>query len=201
LRESTTLTAVTVLVALSLVPAILIYWLFGTLSSADVTWASENVKLGGPVAAFFAILLCLFVFYSRLVQIKPPHEDRLARPFVGRWLATSHANVSKRVATSIVDALLTDNGMLILSGNLKNEDGKEIGNWETNEVFCTPTGLAYRYVMTDRVPTADNTSMAFCTLRIDARDKRNRPTRLSGIWDVIGSRHHDGTVELVRIDE
>ncbi len=196
MRERVTLTAIAVLVALSLLPAVLIYWLFGILSSAEVAWASDKVKLGGPIAAFFAILLLLYGFYSRLMGT-PTRESDVAQPFVGRWLAKSSSNASGRTATSDVDAQLTDGGRLALSGNLRDQSGKVIGAWDTKEVFCTPTSLAYRYVITDRV--SGNTTIAFCTLRIQERDKSTRPTRLSGDWDVIGPKHHDGTVELERV--
>jgi hypothetical protein len=196
LRERTSLVAVTVLVILSVVPAILIYWLFGALSSADVAWASDKVKLGGPIAAFFAILLLLFAIYSRLMGTRTREYD-LAQPFVGTWRAVAHSNASGRVATSNVDAVLADGGILVLSGDLQDQNGKLIGSWSTKEVFCTPTGLAYRYVIIDRAGTTD-TSIAFCTLRIVKRDKSGSPIRLSGTWDVIGRIHHDGTVDLER---
>ncbi len=138
MRERTTLTAIAVLVGLSLVPAVLIYWLFGTLSSADVSWASDKVKLGGPIAAFFAILLLLYQIYSRQTG-QTTRESDVARPFVGRWLATSYSNDSGRTATSDVDAILTASGELALSGNLRDQAGKVIGDWDAKEVFCTPT--------------------------------------------------------------
>jgi hypothetical protein len=200
LRERRTLAAVAVLVVLSLVPATMIYWLFGALSSANVAWASDKVKLGGPIAAFFAILLLLYRMYSRLMTTESRDSD-LAQPFVGRWRATSHSNVSGRDATSDIDAVLTGDGMLALSGNFRDQDGKDIGDWDSKEVFCTPSRVAFRYVITDKGAAEDNTNIAFCTLRIAARNKSGRPTRLSGTWDVIGPRHHDGTIELERADE
>lgn len=195
MRARTNLMAIATLVGVSLVPAVLLYWLFGTLSSADVRWASSSVKLGGPIAAFFATLLLLATIYFKLMG-PALSELEVAEPFSGQWRLSSKSNASGRVATSLVDAQLTTDGKLLLSGNLLDADGKDIGEWDSKEVFCTPTGLAYRYVITDKV--SKQTTIGFSRTRITKRDKRKRPTQLSGIWDVIGANHHDGTVELKR---
>jgi hypothetical protein len=168
MRERKILTAIVVMAVVSLVPAFILYYWFGTLSSANVSWAGDTVKLGGPAAAFFATFLLVFWIYDRLMG-KPTQERDVALPFVGRWRATFQSD-SGRTLTGIVDASVTDAGKLSLGGDPMDQTRKEVGEWEAREVFCTPTSLAYRYLFVDKVPLVNSTTFGFCTLRIRAFD-------------------------------
>lgn len=197
MRERNTLLSIAALVGISLVPAVLLYWFFGTLSTADVRWANSTVKLGGPVAAFFAVLLLTCTIYFKLMGAGLS-ELAVAQPFAGQWKLTSKSNGSGRIATSLVTAALTPDGRLELSGNLLDPTGKEIGEWDSKEVFCTPTYLAYRYVITDKV--SGQTTIGFSRTTIVKRDRRKNPIQMTGTWDVIGADHRDGTIEFKRAD-
>jgi hypothetical protein len=196
MRERNNLIALVVIAVVSLVPTCVLYYWFSTISSADVSWADDKVKLGGPIAAFVAIFVVLSAFYNRLMAA-PTNERDVAEPYVARWRATFKSETG-RTLTSIVDANLTDAGKLLLGGDLKDQAGTDVGEWEAREVFCTPTSLAYRYLFIDKVPSVDGTTLGFCTLRIEAFNKKKQPRRLTGNWDVIGPKHHGGTIELVR---
>jgi hypothetical protein len=154
------------------------------------------VKTGGPIAAFIAIFMLVFAGYVRLMA-EPTSERDVAEPYVGRWRGTFKSETGQ-TRTSLIDATLTDAGKLLLSGDLKDQAGRDVGEWETREVFCTPTSLAYRYLFNDKVPTVDGTTIGFCTLHVEEFNKKKQPGRLNGNWDVIGARHHGGTVELLR---
>src|SRR5262245_32223151 len=76
------LTILSILVGLSLITTIALFLLFGELNSAIIE--KPTLKLGGPVAAFFAILYLLWRIYKGVRLIDNPLELRL-QPLVGQW--------------------------------------------------------------------------------------------------------------------
>src|SRR6187402_3438796 len=91
------------IVLFALIPSILMYLLFVG-NSATVEWLDGNVSLGGPIAAFFALLLLLNWMYGKIQRRREEALDRsLAKikPFVGPWqIITESTGVSNRKAMS-----------------------------------------------------------------------------------------------------
>ena len=197
-RTRTLLIAICVIVAVSLAPAVLLYLLFGSLSSANVSWLNGDVKLGGPIAAFFATLMFLYRFYARYARTADDAAE-MAAPYAGKWHVTAQSSKNQRKASSDIEAIIGANG-LSFSGNFLDTAKKPVGEWKTEYVFCAPTGLAYKYWLTDGSSGAKQNWIGFCTLYVAKRGKSARPSRLEGTWDVIGPEHHDGTIAFERQD-
>jgi hypothetical protein len=155
------------------------------------------VKLGGPVAAFFATMMFLAWFYARTMKTVGAAAD-LAAPFAGGWHVSATSNKNKRQASSDIEAIVGDDEHLSFSGNFLDAAGKPIGEWRTENVFCATNGLAYKYWLTDGFAPSKANWVGFCTLFVKTRGEDGRPTCLEGTWDVIGPEHHDGTITFTR---
>lgn len=194
-----TLVTVCIVTAVSFGVAAGLYALFGQLNSAEVTWASDNVKLGGPIAGFAATFLLLMKYIERLSSRMVSARDSSA-PYEGVWhISSISTGASSRVSSSNINARVDEAGRISMSGNLLDEKDQPIGEWSTKEVFCSPDGIAYRYQLTDRKSISSKTWEGFCSVHVEKRDKKGRPVTMQGTWDVIASKeHHEGTISFKR---
>ena len=190
-----------VLGAVSFAVAAGLYLIFGKLNSAEVHWATEEVKLGGPIAGFAATFLLLAWFENRSTKDKDFIENwRVSAAFAGSWRITSKSSgPGARQTFSNTVARLDENGHISFKGSLLDGAEQPIGSWRSNEVFCTHDGFAYSYTLNDKLATGSNVSLGFCSVLVTQRDNKHRPTILTGNWDVIGSKeHHDGSIQFER---
>ena len=194
-----TLVTVCVVAAVSFGVAAGLYSLFGKLNSAEVKWASEGIKLGGPIAGFAITFYLLMKYVERLASHMVSARDASA-PYEGSWrLSSRSTGASTRVGFSNVTARVDEAGRMSMAGSFLDDKNQPIGEWSTNEVFCSPDGLAYRYQLTDRKSAEEKNWAGFCSVHVEKRDKKGRPIRMVGNWDVIASqKHHEGTISFER---
>jgi|SRR5262245_4664897 len=141
------LTVLSILVGLSLITTIALFLLFGELNSAIIE--KPTLKLGGPVAAFFAILYLLWRIYKGVRLIDNPLELRL-QPLVGQWQIESESNVSGRKASSSTTIDLDDGELRIYGGTffMVTADGSKggaIGDWSVEMAVSDGRRLKYFY--------------------------------------------------------
>lgn len=190
------LLVVTTLVALSLAPAVLLYLLFGELSTASVE--RTGVKLGGPVAAFFVALYLLWSIYQKMQKADNPAETRLM-PLTGRWRIESRSATSGRKASSQTKMAL-EGGELQISGGtffalgVDGRAGDAIGSWTVEMAVSDGRRLKYFYSLTDNLAQHSNWKGL---VEVAWQDNAS-PATLSGTWEVMGKEHHQGTITLVK---
>lgn len=186
------------LVIIALIPAVLLYLLFGDINSA--TFEKTGVKLGGPMAAFFVVLLLLWRMYKHMLANDNPLESQLA-PLEGCWQLESVSNGSKRKASSET-AIELDDGELRISGGTffalspEGSRGNPIGNWSVEMAVSDGRRLKYFYHLTDNLAQQSSwKGLVEATLQDDGK----QPVFV-GTWQVLGSgkEAHAGTITLTK---
>lgn len=182
------------LVAISLVPAVLLYMLFGDLNSAAID--NTGLKLGGPVAAFFVVLSFLWRMYKFMLTRENPLESRM-EALTGSWQLESTSGHSQRKARSettikIDDGELRIDGGTFFAVNNDGSKGNPIGNWSVEMAVCDGRRLKYFYHLTDNlVQQSSWKGLVEASLQEDAGQPE-----FVGTWQVLGKEAHAGTIIL-----
>jgi hypothetical protein len=184
-----------VLVGLSLIPAVLLYLLFGSMSSATVE--RSGIKLGGPVAAFFVALWLLWRMYKEMRLVESSLET-LLRPLVGNWRIDSASPDSGRKAVSSTAIAFQDGGLQIAGGTFftagaDGARGAAIGDWSVEMAVADGRRLKYFYTLTDKLST-QSTWKGLVEVAADGGSAKT----LEGTWQVLGKEHHSGTITLTK---
>lgn len=181
-------------VALSLAPSVLLYQLFGSLNSAF--FEQLPIKLGGPIAAFFATMVSLWKMYRSSVNDDNRAELRLA-PMLGNWSIHSRSSQSGKQAVSETK-IENDGGELSIEGGTffqvekNNVKGPPIGDWTVDMAVTDGRRLQYVYTLND-MAYGGRVWKGFVSLTLMTQGK---PVVLSGVWQVFGPEYHRGTIEL-----
>jgi hypothetical protein len=172
---------------LPLVPALLLYGLFNSQNSA--VYDKAGLKLGGPAALYFALLLLALRYVSRWRPVSDPLE-KLKKVLVGAWDIESRSAGSRRVATSIATFGIEDDELRLSGGSIK-EQGEPIGSWSPDRLILDRErdGVIYVYELIDVNSTARWRGLMELTLVRTAT-----PICMEGTWEVIGPDYHRGTV-------
>jgi hypothetical protein len=185
------------LLVLSLIPAILLYLLFGKLNSANVQWTGKQVvELGGPVAFFFITLWFLWHMYKHMNATDNPLESQLG-PLGGTWEVEASSTESGRKARSGTGIALQDGELRISGGTFfdiaaDGARGEAIGSWNVEMAVSDGRRLKYFYTLTDML--ADHsTSRGLAELTL--QDDSPIPT-FYGNWQVIGKEIHAGVITM-----
>ena len=191
----TRLSILLTLVIVSLIPAILLFLLFGKLNSADLIWAGDQrLQLGGPVAAFFITLTTLWQMYKGMRTIENPVEEKL-KNLVGSWEIESRSSGHGRKARSVTTIALDDGELCIKGGTffdvaVDGSKGDAIGDWTAEMAVSDGHKLKYFYYLTDSLATSP-TRKGLVELVLQENIKI--PT-FHGTWQVIGKESHSGTI-------
>lgn len=169
-----------------LVPALLLYGLFSSQSSA--TYDNAGLKLGGPVALYFVLVLLAFRYVGRWRIASDPFE-KLKKDLVGAWDVEAVSAESGRVAASLATFSIEDDELCLSGGSFK-EQGKTVGRWSPDRLILDRNrdGLVYLYELKD--VSANNTWRGLMELTL-VRSKS--PLCMEGTWEVIGPNYHRGT--------
>jgi hypothetical protein len=171
-----------------LVPAVALYELFTSQNSA--TYDNAGLKLGGPVAAYFALLLLALRYIDKWRTASDPLEH-LKKDLVGAWdIKSTSKGTSGRVADSIATFTMEDD-KLRLSGGSITEQEEVIGSWTPDPPILDPDrdGVVYLYELTDVEAVVTWRGLMKVTF-----DRTKSPLCMSGTWEVIGPDYHRGTV-------
>lgn len=188
-----------ILILLSLIPAILLFLLFGQLNSANVKWTGhQEVQLGGPVAAFFVTLTSLWQMYKHMTTKDNPLEAKL-EALRGTWEVEARSGGGGRTAYSETGIGISDGELRISGGTFFDvaaggARGKAIGSWNVEMAVSDGRRLKYFYALTDML--ADRSTwrgLAELALQEDSPT----PT-FSGNWQVIGKEIHVGEITMKR---
>jgi hypothetical protein len=174
-----------------LVPAVLLYELFNSLNSASVIQTNQGVKLGGPAALYF-VLLILALRYVNRWRNKTDPLAKLRKDLVGTWDVNSvSSNDRKAVSTS---SFRLDDDNLILAGGSFVENGKTIGTWTPDHIILDRDRdkVIFLYDLKDTAAAVDWRGLMELTVG------RETPLVMRGTWEVIGQNHHSGTVTFVK---
>jgi hypothetical protein len=190
------LSVLAALVALSLVPAVLLYLLFGELNSATVE--KTGLKLGGPVAAFFVALYGLWKMYKGMRSVDNPFESRL-QALVGAWQIESKSSESGRKATSSTKIALEEGELRIDGGTFfavgtDGSQGDAIGSWSVEMAVSDGRRLKYFYSLTDNLASHSTWKGLVEVAAPDDSDVQG----FQGTWQVLGKEHHRGTISITR---
>lgn len=189
------------LVIIALIPAVLLYLLFGDINSAS--FEETGVKLGGPMAAFFVVLSLLWRMYKHMQAKDNPLESQLA-PLEGSWQIESTSNHSQRKASSETDIAMDDGELRINGGtffaiNADGSRGKPIGNWSVEMAVSDGRRLKYFYHLTDDLAQQSSwKGLVEATLQ----DNDKHPFFI-GTWQVLGQgkETHAGTITLKKLEK
>lgn len=184
------------LVLFALVPAVLLYYLFGVLNQAGVEWSGKSVQLGGPVAAFFAVLWFISNMYFK---ISPPNPlEKQLKSLVGNWIIESDSYESGRKAYSTA-VMKVENGSLHIEGGVFREEaikgekeGKVIGDWGSEIAVFDGNHLLYLYTLTDRKAVQSTWKGV---VRASLSVSEGVPSFV-GIWQVFGPIFHEGEIRI-----
>lgn len=183
-----------VLVILSLTPAFLLYNVFGSLNSAF--FEQLPIKLGGPIAAFFATLVTLNGMYRSSVNDENLAKTKL-RPMLGNWTIHSYSTLSGKAAISET-TIENDNGELSIKGGTffqvqpNKSRGPAIGDWTVDMAVTDGRRLQYVYTLNDMAANG-HVWKGFVTATLASE---RRPMVLEGVWQVFGPEYHKGTIRL-----
>lgn len=177
-----------------LVPAVLLYELFSSLNSASVIQDNEGVKLGGPAALYFVLLVVALRYVNKWRTLMDPLA-KLKRDLVGTWDVTStSSNGHKAVSTS--EFRLDDNDLTLVGGSFVEED-KTVGLWTPDHIILdkSPEQVIFLYDLKDASAGVNSRGLMELTMGSE------KPRTMQGNWEVIGKNHHSGTVTFVRRDK
>jgi len=184
------------LVLLALLPAVLFYYLFGELNKAGVEWSGKSVQLGGPVAAFFAILWFLGNMFRKM---SPPNSlQKHLEGLAGAWAIESESQASRRQARSTT-VMKIENGALRIEGGVfrevanEGDEGKSIGDWNTEIAVFDGYRLLYVYNLSD-----SQLEQWKGVVRASLNTIEKTPT-FDGTWQVFGPRVHQGKIHMKKL--
>ena len=185
-----------VLMVLSLTPSILLYYLFGSLNSA--VFDQLPIKLGGPIAFFFAFFLKLGGMYRDSVKDDNDSARRLD-PMLGNWTINSRSAISGKQASSET-MIENDDGELSMKGGTfflieqNGSRGLAIGDWTVDMAVTDGRRLQYVYTLND-MTNHGRVWKGFVSVTLVSE---RRPLLLEGVWQVFGSEYHNGTIQLCK---
>jgi hypothetical protein len=176
---------------LPLVPAAVLYGLFNSQNSA--VYDKEGLKLGGPAALYFALLLLSLRYVNKWRTVADPLE-KLKRLLVGAWDIESVSAGSQRAAASIATFAIQDDE-LRLSGGPITEQGVTIGRWSPDRLILDREhdGVIYLYELRDV-----NRNDTWRGLMEVTLVRTETALCMKGTWEVIGPVYHRGTVTFTK---
>lgn len=184
------------ILVLPLVPACLIYYLFGN-SSAASTWG-EFFTLGGPIAAYFVIMCTAFGIFR---NISTPEETsklklrtRMHKLLIGQWTCESkvHSAEGDRDVSGCAVISVASDGEISISGHWFNQNNEPTGVWSADEIILTERKLVVVY----SVPTVTGARGAFIgliNLNFVYANASHTVAQLKGYWGVLGQNIYGTT--------
>lgn len=174
-----------------LVPAVLLYELFNSLNSASVVQTNQGIKLGGP-AALYVVLLVLALQFVNRGRTKTDPLAKVKKDLVGNWDIDSVSSNDHKAES--VSNFRLDEDELILAGGSFVENRKTIGTWAPDHIILDPDRdeVIFLYDLKDAVAGVSWRGLMELTI------SREDPLVMRGTWEVIGPKHHRGTVTFVK---
>jgi hypothetical protein len=174
-----------------LVPALLLFGVFSSENSA--IYDKAGLKLGGPAALYFALLLLAFRYVNKWRIVSDPLE-KLKKDLVGSWDIESSSAQSDKVLVSMATFDLKDGGLSLGGGTFKMQ-GKPFGRWTPTRVIPDPhhDGVVYLYELTD----VKNRNAWRGIMELTFVHTKT-PLTMEGTWEVIGPEYHSGTVTFAK---
>lgn len=177
-----------VILIIPLLPAILLYSLFGTMNLAQVEYGRE-IHLGGPVGAYFAFMLLARSLLKTAIKNRDPYS-KIKKRLQGSWdiqASSLHDTQAEGVTTISVD----EDGDLSLSGTFKI-NGKNIGTWHSIHASINNNRFTYVYVLEE----AGADKITWCG--VVTANVNNTNDSIEGIWKVYGPEEKSGEIKLSR---
>jgi hypothetical protein len=179
-----------------------LYRLFGELNQAGVQWTGiQAVQLGGPIAAFFAVLILLWKMYKEFYKFDNYLESKLSG-LVGEWTLESEShgkNRRKAISQTKIEFL---NGELCINGGTffnvapDGSRGAPIGDWIVDMAVSDGNRLKYFYTLTDNL--ADHSTWKGISEL--AMQENSDTMTFQGTWQVLSSKEtHNGQVTLKKL--
>jgi len=191
------LSILALLVVLSLVPAVLLYILFGDLNNADITVKGRQViQLGGPTAVFFLTLSFLWRMY-KYIYVKENPLETMVQNLIGSWKVESESGTSGRKANSDTRISFRDGQLEIDGGTFfdvgpKGEKGDSIGDWNVDIAVSDGRRVKYFYTLRDSISARTWTGVVEMIYQNDATPA------MHGRWQVIGNEYHSGKISMTK---
>jgi hypothetical protein len=192
-----------VLLLVPLIPAVLLYYLFGTLNSATFGISREGIQTGGPIAAY------LIALYAAIKTHRHLSEQRdilgaLKKQLAGDWIVNSGSLPAGSTATGNCSATISDEGDLSIDGDLAYTGGAKkntpLGSWNTLKIWREGGELRYVYLLTEPATNVEWCGSAQLNLQFQKRwfGLRKRLVSMGGTWKVYGPATKTGTLEFHR---
>jgi hypothetical protein len=188
-----------IMVIIPVLPAWIMYKQFGGQNFSRYQGLNRSVQLGGPIAAYFIIMITIFSFeYNTNMELVNTMRDcnKIQQEYVGNWVAVSmHKDETGEVLVTNGKVFIRwENSKLIINGTY-GSDGEDIGSWSADELIANEEKLIFIW----QVATLDET-VGYVTgvgILMVTKKKKKKVVELRGNWGVIGAPVSGGMV-LVR---
>ena len=189
-------------VLLPITPSWVMYKQFGKQNFSKYTGVNKSVQLGGPIAAYFAIMMSVFYFTADLdpdlinwINLQQEQNSK----FVGEWVMVSRIDdpetgESKSVQGKAYVRLnsLSPCDNLIINGVWQDENGDIVGSWSADQLLANDKKLVFLWNVSTAVDQITGVGYLNTTY-----DRNSNLVELRGNWGAIGRTQH-GMVLWVR---
>lgn len=189
----------TAVLLVPLIPAVILYLLFETDNFAAYQDEIPGIELGGPIAAYFILMIAGDRIFRGLFDIQeqdPELEEiisnyrdyeNVATELQGEWEFTTAFRQSpeaEQEETRGNTRVQKSRYRLRMDGDWLDENGNLQGQWWAKQVFLDEQELVYLF----NVPDRDNPGSQLNGLGRVAiqRDSNGHVAKLQGTWNVLG---------------
>jgi hypothetical protein len=192
-----------VLLLVPLVPAVSLYYIFGSLNSSAFGIPAEGVQTGGPIAAYLIVLYAGIKAHAQLSGQKDI-IGLLKKQIIGDWMVSSASLPGGSVAEGKCSATITDDGDLSIDGELAYIDSDKkstpLGSWRTLKIWREGGELRYVYLLTEPATNVEWCGSVQLNLKFTKRwlGLRKHLATMGGTWKVYGPTTKNGTLTYSR---
>lgn len=182
----------TVIIFLPLMPAVILYGLFGHLNKArtETEKLGQKFTLGGPIAAYFVILTTCYGFiahqdnmaqeswYQNIIE-----KESLIEKIIGDWQAVATYQDAEGIEKTSTSRISINKGRFGLY--IQGQFGPNNSHWKSRQVFLDENQLSYVFY----VPTQPGQStIGITVLDYTLNPTNNEINEMFGDWGVIASK-------------
>lgn len=178
---------VIIVLIVPLLPAYIIFQLFGEQNFASFSYSKE-ASFGGPIAAYICLaLLAKGVLNKALTRHDPLISFK--KKILGSWKVQSRCMVRDVLATGDAEFRINQANEIEVSGNFEI-NGQPMGSWKSVSVNFSNGRLEYIYILND-VSHGDIEWAGRVIMNVDISGRE-----LSGTWEVFGPDRRYGLISF-----
>jgi len=144
-----------------MLPSVIMYKMFGTMNLSKYKGVNKGMQLGGPIAAYFIIMLTIFHYTNKIDSDLVAYMDRqqeIHADYTGTWVTVSQYKDEEGVAQQGKGKAYIKHDRLgyrlIMNGVYLNEQGLTAGSWEADDVLVNRQKLVFLWSINSLDPDA-----------------------------------------------